>query len=134
MNRKTFLTLASIIALCVGVFALTAPAALLASKGVGANAAAAAEVWVREVGLILIAVGVTAFLVKGHPDTPTLRAFLIGNAVLQLGLLPIEIVAFAQGVIASLSGIVPSSVLHFFLAGGFCYFASRCSTPLATDD
>ena len=91
MSRRTFLTLASIIALGVGGFALTAPAALLASKGVVADAAA--EVWVREVGLILIAVGVNAFLVKGHADSPTLRAFLIGNAVLQLGLLPIEIVA-----------------------------------------
>jgi hypothetical protein len=40
------------------------------------------------------------------------------------GLLPIEIVAYRQGVITQLSGIVPNSLLHVVLAAGFATFAA----------
>ncbi|NMM29049.1 MAG: hypothetical protein HHJ12_17625 [Glaciimonas sp.] len=130
MNRKTFLTFASIIALGVGAFALLQPAVLLESKGVALNAAA--DVWMRELGIALISIGVMLLVVRGHPDSPTLRAFLIGNAILQLGLLPIEIVAFVNGVITKVSGIVPNSVLHLLLACGFAYFAISMKTPTQT--
>jgi hypothetical protein len=123
MSRKSFLTVVSIIALGVGWFALLAPATLLASKGVAPSEAA--DVWVREVGIAIVAIGVATFLVRDHGDSPTLRAFLVGNAILQMGLFPIELVAYAHGVITRASGVVPNSVLHVFLAGGFAYFAAR---------
>ena len=47
------------------------------------------------------------------------------RALLQVGLFPIELVAYAQGVITHASGVVPNSVLHVVLAGGFAYFAAR---------
>lgn len=125
MQRKTFLTpfltIAALIALGVGAVALLQPAALLASKGVALNPAA--EVWMRELGCALVATGVVAWLVRAHPASPTLQAVLVGNAVLQLGLLPIEILAYRSGVITQLSGIVPNSVLHLALAAGFAWFA-----------
>jgi hypothetical protein len=123
MKRKSFLALVGAIAMCVGGVALFLPAALLESKGVAANAAA--NVWVREVGIALVSIGVIAFSVRGHPDSPTLRAFLIGNAVLQAGLLPIEIVAFANGTLTKMSGIVPNSLLHVGLAAAFVCYALR---------
>lgn len=132
MNRQTFLALASIIAVCVGIFALTMPDVLLESKGVAANAGA--NVWVREVGLVLISIGVMAFLMKGHANSPSLRVFLMGNAILQLGLLPIEIAALAQGVITKASGIVPNSILHVLLACGFAYYAVGCRTSVQAVD
>jgi hypothetical protein len=130
MSRKTFLTLVAFIALGIGGIALLMPATLLESKGVMANAAA--NVWMREVGICLISIGIVGFVLRGHPDSPTLRAFLVGNAILQLGLLPIEIFAYAEGVITQVSGIVPNSVLHVLLACGFAYFAATIKTPAAT--
>jgi hypothetical protein len=121
MSRKSFLTLVSIVAMCVGAVALWLPAALLESKGVGPNPAA--NVWVREVGVALTAIAVVAFLVRGHADSCTMKAFLLGNAVLQFGLLPIEIMAFANGTLTRLSGIIPNSVLHAVLGAAFVYYA-----------
>lgn len=127
MSRASFLTIASLIALLVGAFALLGPDSLLATKGVAPSAPA--QIWVREVGVALIAIAVAAFLMRRAPDSPALRAFLIGNAVLQVGLFPIEIVAYAHGVITSLAGILPNSVLHLVLAAGFAYFAARVERP-----
>ncbi len=129
MTRKLFLTVSSTIALAVGGIALLQPALLLQSKGVAVNAAA--NVWMQETGIALVAIGIVALLLRGQPDSPALRAFLIGATVLQLGLLSIELIAFANGVITQISGIAPNSVLHVALAFGFAYFATtmKTSTP-----
>jgi len=132
MNRSRFLTLASIIALAIGTFALLQPALLLQSKGVELNAAA--NVWMQETGIALVSIGVAAFLLRGQPDSPALRAFLIGNAVLQVGLFWIELNAFADGVITELSGVAPNSVLHVALAFGFAYFAITMKTLAAASE
>lgn len=116
-SRTSFLTLASLIALPVGAFALLLPDTLLASKGVPVDAGT--RVWVREVGVLLLAAGVTAFLVRRHADSATLRALMVGNAIVQFGLLPIEPAAYVTGVVTRLSGIVPNTVLHLMLGCGF---------------
>lgn len=113
--------MAAVIAVGVGLFALLYPGPLLAGKGVSQNPAA--NIWVRELGVLLIATGIVAFLVRGQADSPTLRAVLIGNLIIQTGLWPIEPLAYRRGIITKLSGIVPNSVLHVFLAGGFAYYA-----------
>jgi hypothetical protein len=128
ISRSTFLSIGSAIALAIGSLAVALPNALLDSKGVSLPNDAAA-IWVREVGMNILALGVTLFLVRRHGDSPTLRAFLFGNAILQLGLLPIEISAYQQKVITSVSGIVPNSLLHVVLASGFLLFAVRMRTP-----
>jgi hypothetical protein len=128
VSRSLFLTFAALIAVGVGGAALLAPEVMLASKGITGNAAA--RVWMQEVGAVLIAVGVTAWLVRKHEDSPTLRALLWGNALLQVALLPIELVACAQGVIPGTAGIVPNTVLHLVLTLGFVTFA-RAIRPRA---
>ena len=128
VNRSLFLTFAALIAVGVGGAALLAPEVMLASKGIAGNAAA--RVWMQEVGAVLIAVGVTAWLVRTHEDSPTLRALLWGNALLQVALLPIELVAHARGVIPDAAGIVPNTVLHLVLALGFVTYA-RAIRPRA---
>jgi hypothetical protein len=126
MKRSLFLSFAAFVALVVGAFALAAPSVLLATKGVSGSAA---EVWVREVGALLIAIGVTVFTVRNHEDSPTLRALLIGNALVQIGLFPIEVLAYYQGVIPLLSGILPNSIVHLLLAAGFVYYAANVQMP-----
>jgi hypothetical protein len=85
----------------------------------------AGNLWAREVGVAILSIGVTTFLLKGEGDSPALQAFLVGNAILQIGLFPIEIIAYAKGVVTKISGIAPNSVLHLVLASGFVYFATR---------
>jgi hypothetical protein len=121
LTRKLFLTIAAIIALAVGSMAFLLPATVLASKGIVLNTGA--EVWMREVGVLLIGLGILVLMVRNHADSPTLRAVLIANMLVQLGLLPIEITAYAQGVIPDITGIIPNSVVHVILAIGFAYFA-----------
>lgn len=126
MNRKIFLTLAAVIALGVGSVALLFPADLLASKGTVPSVAA--NVWMREVGVLLLSLGVIAGLVRGHADSPTLKALMLGNLLVQLGLFLTEVVGYANGVITKLSGVLPNSVLHLLLAAGFAYFWIRMGT------
>lgn len=130
MKRSIFLSIASFIALIVGAFALAAPSALLESKGVSS---AAASVWTREVGVLLIAIGVIVFSVRNHESSPTLRAVLIGNAVVQIGLLPIEVFAYHAGTITQLSGIVPNTVTHIILAVGFLYYTTTMKLQIKSN-
>jgi hypothetical protein len=129
MKRSTFLLLAAVSALAVGAAAIAAPAAFLASKGVVGNAAA--EVWMREVGVLIFASGVASIAMRTHVDSPTLRVWLLSNAVVQLGLLPIEALAYRRAVITSLPGILPNTLLHVLLAGAFLFYASRVSSRAA---
>lgn len=128
MHRSLFLTFAAVIAVGVGGVALLAPDAMLESKGITGNGAA--RVWMREVGALLLAIGVTVWLVRAHEDSPTLRALLWGNALIQLGLLPIELIAYAQGVIPVAAGVLPNTVVHVVLAFGFAAYA-RAAKPRA---
>lgn len=122
--RSTFLTLSSAVVLAVGSFAIAFPQALLDSKGVPLPNQAAV-VWVRELGVAILALGVLLFAVRRHSPSPTLRAIFYCNALLQLGLLPVEIAAYRDGVITQLAGIVPNSLLHLVLAAGFLSFAAQ---------
>ena len=131
MTLRQFLSLASIVALDVGTVALLQPTLLLESKGAVANAAA--NVWMRETGIALVAIGVMAWQMRHQPDSASLRAFLAGNALLQLGLLVIEVVAFADGVITRGSGIAPNVVLHVVLSVGFVYFARARPASLTSE-
>lgn len=119
MKRSTFLTLASTIALTIGAFSLLAPALLLDSKGVSSKLAL---IWTREVGVLLFAIGLILFMVREHEDSSTLRAVMIGSTVIQIGLLPIEMIAYREGLITRISGIIPNTIVHIFLASGFCYY------------
>ena len=126
MSRHIFLTLASFIALAVGTTAMVFPEVLLDSKGVIPHAGTV--VWVREMAVVLIATGVTAFSLRRCEGGPALRAMLLGQALLQVGLLPLEPLAYFQGTVTKLSGIVPNSVVHVLLAFGFFHFAFKIKT------
>lgn len=122
MPRSFFLTLVGAVGLAIGLLATFFPETVLAIKGVALNPVTG--VWVREVGVSIVAVSVIVLLVRRSPDTPTLRAVLWGNALLHAGLLPIEIAAFHDGVITRVDGIVPNSILHVAFGIGFVLFAS----------
>jgi hypothetical protein len=120
MSRTTFLTIAATVALCVGAAAIVFPAQLLASKGTVPSEAA--NVWMREVGVLLIGIGVVVACVRRQPDSPAMRALMLGNFIVQIGLLATELSAYSAGVITKISGVAPNFALHVLLAFGFAYF------------
>ncbi|RYZ43521.1 MAG: hypothetical protein EOO71_03420 [Myxococcaceae bacterium] len=125
MTRTTWFTVTGCIALGVGLFATLLPDLLLEGKGVAAGPAT--RIWVREVGVLLLCLAVMAFLVRRHPDSPTMRALLVGNGLVHVGLFPIEIIAWHEGILSRLPGILPNSVVHIVLAAGFFGFAFQPS-------
>jgi hypothetical protein len=122
--RSLFLTTSAAVALGIGCLAFASPETLLESKGVLLPNAAAA-LWMREVGVLIFGLGATLFLLRKHADSATLRAVLFGNAIVHLGLLPLELGAYDADVITRLSGIVPNTALHIVLASGFVLFGAR---------
>jgi hypothetical protein len=118
MSRKIFLTVAAIIALTIGAIATIAPGFLLTVMK-GAEATPAAIVMARTTGVLLLATGLLAAMVRNHPPSPTLRAVLIANATLQVLLLPIDPYAWATGAFTTLGSFLPNLILHSLLAAGF---------------
>ncbi|MFM9900044.1 MAG: hypothetical protein ACKVOT_03455 [Polaromonas sp.] len=130
MNRKLFLTIAAVVAALVGALALLAPAFLLATlKGAVPNPAAL--VMARTTGLLLLTVGLMAFLVRNHGDSPTMAAVLAANLFLQLGLIPMDPVAYLNGAFTTLGSFAPNTVIHVLLATGFAYHLLRLRKSLA---
>lgn len=120
MSRQFFLTIASIIAFSVGLFAILFPSTLLESKGV--EPLAGTLVWTRETGLLLLTIGIIAFSIRKHETSETLKVFLWGNVIIQIGLFVIELLAYFSGIITKFSGIIPNLILHILLAIGFIHF------------
>jgi hypothetical protein len=104
----------------VGLFAIVFPSTLLESKGV--EPLIGTLVWTRETGLLLLTIGIIAFSVRKHETSQTLKVFLFGNIVIQIGLFVIELLAYFNGVITKVSGILPNLTLHILLAIGFIHF------------
>lgn len=120
MSRQVFLTIASIIAFSVGFFAIIFPTTLLESKGV--EPLVGTLVWTRETGLLLLTIGITIFLVRKHESSPTLKTVIFGNIIIQIGLFLIELIAYTNGIITNLSGIIPNLTLHILLTIGLAYY------------
>jgi hypothetical protein len=121
MKRSTFLTISAIVPLLVGLLCLTAPSVLVEDVKVAAPSATA-NVFVRTVGVLLCTVALLNFMVRNHPDSPTLRAVLFADLGLQLAILPIDPHAYARGVFTTLGSFVPNTILHVCIAAGCVYY------------
>lgn len=123
VRRSTFLLLSAAIGSVVGLLCVLWPTGLLASKGLAPDPVA--DIWLRQTGVLLLAMSLLGFLVRRHPLTPTLRAVLWALALAQIGLLVVEVAAWAVGVIPGAAGIIGNCVVHLLLATGFCWFARQ---------
>lgn len=121
MSRCLFLTLGSAVAAAIGLLALIAPNVLLTQLKF-AESNAAAEVMARTIGVLLLSVALLNFLIRKHPDSPTLKAILISDLFLQLAILPIDPWAFHNGTYNSLASFIPNTIIHITLASGFIYY------------
>jgi hypothetical protein len=131
MTRKAFLTLHAFIALAIGLFVVSAPRILLINVK-AALPSETAEVMARTAGVLIVAFGLLNLLVRGHADSPTLRTVLFVNLVLQLMILPIDPIAYASGVYATLGSFIPNTILHLLFAFGFLYYLLRMPAAIPT--
>ena len=130
MSRKLFLTIAAVIAALVGGLSLLAPDILIGPvKASVANPAAL--VMARTVGVLLLCVALLAFLVRDHADSPTMQSVLTANLALQLGILPIDPLAYLNGTFGTLGAFVPNTIVHVLLASGFAYYLLQLRKRLA---
>ncbi len=130
MTRTTLLTLTGVTAAAIGLLALVAPAVLIEIVKVAAPSAPA-NVMARTAGVLLISIGLLDLLVRRHGDSPTMRAILIVNLVLQLAILPIDPLAFAAGTFATLGSFLPNTILHVLLAAAFARELRRAARARA---
>lgn len=126
MKRSIFLTLVACIAFTIGCVALFFPSVLLESKGIINNPPA--NVWMSEVGILLISVGILVFLVRKERNSLALRAIFMSIIIIQSGLLGIELLAYRNGIITEVSGIIPNCILHLILILGFTLYLSKMNT------
>lgn len=124
MHRRTFLTIAAIVPSAVGVVTLVFPGAFL-QEVKAALPSETANVMARTVGVLLLTIGALNFMVRDHEDSPTLRAVCIANLFLQIAIIPIDPLAYFNGVYTTLGAFVPNTVLHVGLAYGFAYYLRR---------
>ena len=69
---------------------------------------------------------------RRHDDSPTMRAVLIVNLVLQLAILPIDPLAFAAGTFTTLGAFLPNTILHVVLAVAFARELRRAARGRTT--
>ncbi len=124
MKRSTFLTFVAFTAGMVGTIALFFPSVLITQIKM-ASASDSANVMARTVGVLLLSTAVLNFSVRNSEDSPALRGILIGNLFMQLAIMPIDPLAYANGVFHTLGSFVPNTVLHVFLASGFAYYLAK---------
>lgn len=130
MTRKTFLTLAAIVALTIGAIALISPLTLIVDMK-AATPNDVSLVMARTVGVLLIVFGILNFMVRSHEASATLKSILLANALLQLLILPIDPTAYFSGTYTSIGSFVPNTILHVALFAGFCWFYLATTRALA---
>jgi len=119
-SRKVLLTITAVTASAIGALALFGPDVLIQTVKTAAPSATA-NVMARTVGVLLMAIGLLNFLVRRHGNSPTMRAILTVNLALQIGIMPIDPLAFLGGTYATLGSFVPNTILHILLAAGFAW-------------
>jgi len=121
--RNAFLGIAGSVALLVGLMATLLPETFLVLKGV--VPIEATVLWMRETGLLLLALGGFAFLARSLAPSLFTFGYLVVNVLVQLGLLTFEILAYNSGILTGWASVVPSSLLNAILGAGFFWCAVR---------
>lgn len=120
LERKTVLSVTAFIAIPIGLFILVAPQFFLESVK-HAEPNDTANVMARTAGILLISIGLLDFLVRNSSDSPTMLAILAANLVLQIGIMPIDVIAYVTGAFSTLGSFVPNTIAHVILASGYAY-------------
>jgi hypothetical protein len=120
MKRKTFLVIASVVALLFAVIMIAAPGKVMQSQGLTADEPVKATL--QFLGVMILAVAIITYLSRNDPGSIALRAVLIGSIVVHVLSMAMDWITYARGVFSQVSGIIPGTVVHTLLAIGFIYY------------
>jgi hypothetical protein len=129
VQRKHFLVLAGVLALCFGATMIFSPATLL--DNISTLTDPGSPHVLRWLGSGLLAVGVMNLLARNDPGSDALRGVMIGNVVLHLVALVLDIADYSAGIVKA-SGVGMGAIVHIGLAAGFLIFlrSTRASATL----
>ena len=81
--------------------------------------------WVLQwMGCVLVVVGVINILARNDEGSPALRAIMIGNIVLHVLGLGVDVYHHLEGFV-QISGVVMGAVVHGVLIAGFVYYVGK---------
>ncbi|MFN8352969.1 MAG: hypothetical protein U0Y10_00860 [Spirosomataceae bacterium] len=123
MKRYTFLTISAVVGAFFAVYMLLAPNKMMES--LGTSPSDSANVVLQATSVMLLSISAMTFLSRSDGGSLALRAILIGNIVMHVVALPIDWIAYEQGIFTQISGIIPGTVTHLVFAVGFVYFLAK---------
>jgi hypothetical protein len=119
MKRPQFMLLAGALAFLFSIMMLVTPDQMLGNVSTITNEGARNVV--RWLGANLFAIGVINLLARHDAGSEALRAIMIGNIVLHVVALTLDIMDNANGIVKT-SGVIMGAVVHVGLALGFLYY------------
>ena len=122
MSRRVFLILAGIIALFFGLGMIFNGAQMLDMVAIPTNQSTG--VVLQWMGCPLIAIGLMNLMARSDPGSQALRALLLGNILLHVFGMAIDIYDYAN-VFIKMSGLVMGAVVHLGLIAGFAFYYLR---------
>jgi hypothetical protein len=115
MKRSIFLLIVALLGFFFGLFLLLLPAQ--AGEGFGFTSSPQADVLFRAMGGLIFSTGLLNFMVRSHPDSPTIAAVLWFNVAAHgLGLI-IDMISVSDGTM-ELSKIAVGQIVHVFVILG----------------
>jgi hypothetical protein len=115
MKRSIFLLIVALLGFLFGLFLLLLPGQ--AAEGFGFTSSPQTDILFRAMGGMIFGTGLLNFMVRSHPDSPTLAAVLWFNVSAHgLGLL-VDMIGISDGTM-ELSKIAVGQVVHVFVILG----------------
>lgn len=78
----------------------------------------------RTLGVTILSTGILNFLVRDHPDSPSLKAILIFNVILHGLGMAVDLLGVIQGII-DFPKIIPGLLAHLFIGIGSILFIAK---------
>ena len=125
MRRQTFLTIAAIVGVPLAVLMIASPAKMM--EEMGTQRSDTANVLLQVVGLMTFSISVILFLARKDEGSIALRAIIIGNIIMGIGSIPIDWIAYQQGIFTQISSLIFSTIVHIIFVVGFIYYLMNLS-------
>jgi hypothetical protein len=126
VQRKHFLALAGVLALGFGAAMIFSPAAMLGNITTLTDPGSPHVL--RWLGSGLISVGVINILARNDPGSEALRAVMIGNVVLHVVALVLDVMDHLAGIVKA-SGLASGAIVHIGLTIGFLIYLRSVRPP-----
>ena len=122
MKRSAFMVIAAILPVFFGVSMAFNPGQMLDMMAIPTNDSSRAIL--QWMACPLVAVGVMNFLARNDAGSPALRALMIGNILVHVLGMIVDIAQYQQGII-KMQGVAFGAVVHIVLTAGFAFYYSR---------